>query len=500
MTEHSHGSPTVSRRGFLMSTAAAGCACGLAACTSAPATDRTFVGFGSIEDDVAIGQREHAKLVKAFGGVYEDRKLQSYVDQIGARLARVSEAPNLPYTFTIANSPIVNAFALPGGPVTITRGLLALCDSEAELAGVLGHEIGHVTARHSAERQGQAVFAQLGAAVLGAISGSSQVSQLLNYGAMAYLRSYSRSQELEADRLGARYLEQANYDVDAMVTFLDSLYDQSKVEARMMGLPEGKVDEFNMMATHPRTKQRVEEAMRIAAVTRQQDPIVNRGVYLNTISGMLYGDDPEQGIVFGRRFVHPDLRFEFTVPEGFRLMNSPDKVLARDQDGNAIVFDMARHGSRSMTEYITREWAANAELREVEAIEVNGLQAATAATRGRANGRPMDIRLLAIRRDGNEVYRFMFLTNPTHTRTLSTPLRRTTYSFRELSVAEAARVRPLELIVTYVRPGETVSDLSRGLPYEEFNEDWFRVLNDLDPGERLKVDQIVKMVAERGAA
>lgn len=486
----------LSRRSFLSGATACGCSATLAACAVNPATGRnTFTGLaGGMDNDIALGQREHPKLLQSFGGAYEHPRLQSYVDRIGKRVAALTEQPNLPYTFTIANSQVVNAFALPGGPVTITRGLLALCDSEAELASVLGHEIAHVTARHSAERQSQGLLAQLGLTALAVATGSSDLANLVGMGAGAYLQSYSRDQESEADRLGARYMEKAGYDVDAMVTFLDSLYGQSRLEARMMGLPEGKVDEFNMMATHPRTKDRVQQAIQIAAVSNQQNAIVNREVYLNEVNGMLFGDDPEQGITYGRRFAHPELRFEFTVPEGFRIINDPAKVLALNPQGDAIVFDMARHGALDMTSYITRQWARGARLDQVEAITVNGLPAATAVTRGKINNKMSDIRLVAIRKDGNEVYRFMLVTAPARTRQMDAAMKQATYSFKRLTPAEAARVKPLELIVTFARPAETVSSLSREMPFDQFNEDWFRLLNNMDPTEVLKDRQLIKMI------
>lgn len=488
----------LSRRHFLGGTAACS-GLALCGCSQNAATGRSMFTplAGSIQSDVEIGQREHAKLVKAFGGVYDNRKLQSYVDRIGKRLAAQSEYPDLPYTFTIANSPIVNAFALPGGPVTVTRGLLALADSEAELASVLGHEIGHVTARHAAERQSRQLMAQIGLMGLAVATGSRQVADIASYGAQAYLQSYSRTQEMEADRLGARYIERAGYEVDAMVAFLDSLYDQSRVEAAMLGLPEGKVDEFNMMATHPRTKDRVAEAMRIAAVTADQRGEVNREVYLNSVNGMLFGDDPSQGIIYGRRFAHPELRFEFVVPEGFRLVNSDDKVVARDQEGDLIVFDMDRIGSSDMRDYITREWAEGARVENLEAITVNGMEGATAATRGKVADRAMDIRLVAVRKDADEVYRFMFGSLPERTTDLNEAYRRTTYSLRRLTQAEAAEVKPLRLVITKVRAGESVDDLAAALPYGQWNEDWFRMLNNLGKDQGLSPDDVVKMVLAR---
>lgn len=492
---------TLSRRHF-MAAGAAVCTGALCGCAQSPATGRTFFAGmgGDVDDDIKLGQQEHAKLVKSFGGVYEDRKLQSYVDSIGRKLAATSEMPNLPYTFTIANSPIVNAFALPGGPVTITRGLLALCNSEAELAGVLGHEIGHVTARHTAERQGQGMLAQLGLTVLAVATGSSDLANVASYGAQAWLQSYSRDQESEADALGARYMERTGYDVEKMVTFLDSLHEHSVVEARMAGLPEGQVDEFSMMASHPRTVDRVRDAAKIANGTSQTNPVVNREVYLNNINNILFGDDPEQGIITGNRFAHPDLRLEFTVPSGFRMTNGATSVKAQNSDGALIIFDMGKTGSSSMTAYIGREWAPRSQLSGVEPLTINGLEAATAVTRGKVNNKVVDVRLLAIRKDSDEVFRLAFLTPPSLTSSLADDFRRTTYSFRRLSATEAAAIKPLRLVVTYVRKGETIESLAKEFPFDRWNKDWFRLLNGLRGDQSIKAGDIVKMLQARASS
>lgn len=481
----------------LLATAGASCALGLCGCAQSPATGRTFLGTGSIEDDVKTGQQEHAKLVKSFGGVYEDRKLQSYVEKVGKKLAETSEAPNLPYTFTIANSPIVNAFALPGGPVTITRGLLALCNSEAEMAGVLGHEIGHITARHTAERQGQSMLAQLGVAALAVATGSNQLASLAGQGAQAWLLSYSRSQESEADALGARYLERTNYDVDKMVTFLDALHDYSVVEGRMAGLPEGQVDEFNMMATHPRTVDRVRDAMKIAAVAQQSNPLINREIYLNEINGLMFGDDPKEGTIQGRRFAHRDMRLEFIVPEGFRLTNSDKNVTARHSSGASIVFDVASNRYGEPMAYLTQGWARGASLSNLRSLMVNGMDAAAASTRGRVGNTNVSVDLVALRKDNDEVYRLLFLTPLGQAAALEEDYRQMLNSFRRLSTAEAASLKPLRLIITYVRKGETPDSLSREMPFGSFNDDWFRLLNQLPDRATLSAGQVVKMVQAR---
>lgn len=493
---------THDRRCFLSGMAAATLCAGLSGCgTVNPATGRTsFTGVYSVEDDVKLGRDEHAKIVQEFGGEYENRKLQGYVDGIGKNLSHYTEFQQFPYKFTILNTPIVNAFALPGGFVYVSRGLLSLASNEAELAGVVAHEIGHVNARHTAERLTAAQASQLGliagaigAAVLGLPQEIMQVGQSI---AAMSIQSYSRSQELEADTLGIRYMTKAGYDPDGMVTFLSTLRAQSVVEAQMQGLPAGSVDEYNIMATHPRTIERVEQAMQVAAAARPASPRLGRDAYLDHIDGMLFGDDPRQGIVRGRLFQHPGLRFQFRVPEGFRLVNGEAQIMARDNKGAAILFDTAPvKSSRDMASYLQNEWT-KMRLRDLETITINGLEAATGWVRGQDKQRgQIDLRAVAIRRDAGSVYRFLFLSPAGESQRLARPFRETTYSFRTLTPAEASRIKALRLLVVPVRPGDTIQGLARTLPYDQYNEAWFRLLNDLESGQPLTPKQRIKVIA-----
>ena len=491
------------RRRFVMGMMATTMLAGLPACTTTnPATGRSsFTGLYSVEDDIRLGRREHPKLVRQFGGEYENPKLRRYVEEIGRKLALGTEHQQLPYTFTLLNSPIVNAFALPGGYVYLSRGLMALASNEAEMAGVLSHELGHVNARHSAERISAAQMAQLGllagallGSAMGVGRGAMEIGQQI---AMLSIQSYSRQQEFEADMLGVRYMSRAGYEPDAMVTFLSTLREQSIVDAKMRGLPPGAVDRFNMMSTHPRTVDRVQEAMKAAAVSRPRNPRVGRDAYLANINGMLFGDDPKQGVVKGRTFQHPGLKFQFTVPEGFRLMNEPDRVVAQNRQGAAIVFDTGPiRQSRDMASYLQNEWTPKTPLKEVERIQINGIEAATGWVRGwDKSRRTVDIRGVAIRRSANSAYRFLFLNQAKDSPRLSRGFRETTYSFRRLSNAEANRVKPLRLLLVPARPGDTVSGLSRTLPYGKYNESWFRVLNDMKENQGLRANQRLKVVA-----
>jgi predicted Zn-dependent protease len=469
----------------------------LGGCATAPATGRTFFTGGmSAEDEVRLGSQEHAKIVPQFGGVYDNAALSAYVTSIGNLLVQTSEIPDQKFTFTVLDSPIVNAFALPGGYVYVTRGLLALADSEAEVAGVLAHEIGHVTARHSAERYGQALAANLAGVGLGVLLGNSAVSETFNAASAVALRSFSRDQEYEADFLGVRYLSRAGFDTQAMAGFLSKLQADSRLEAEIAGQP-GKADEFNIMQTHPRTADRIRQAINQAGTTSVKDPIVGRDVYLGKIDGLLYGDNPDQGLIRGRQFLHPKLRFAFEVPKDFRLLNSAERVLARGPDGAGIIFDQAREaGTGSMTAYMTQVWAKGVALQGVEAITINGMAAATGQVSVQSRGGPRDLRLVAIRYDDNAVYRLLFITPPKLTDSLSLPFRETTYSFRKLSAAEAAALKPWRMVRHTVRPGETAASVAARMPFADYRLERFRVFNGLSETSTLPAGATVKTVVE----
>ena len=478
-------------------------ACGLAAalaiagCAQSPATGRNiFTGGLSPQDEVQLGRQQHPEIVKEFGGIYNDPKLQAYVDSLGGLLAKTSELPHIEWHFTILDSPIVNAFALPGGYVYVTRGLLSLADNEAELAGVLAHEIGHVTARHSAERYGQSMLGTAAALGVGVLLGSENAAQATSNVAQLAVLSYSRDQEFEADTLGVRYLARTGHDPNAMATFLQRLLGHSRYEAELAGRPEA-ADAFDITQTHPRTADRVQRAIQTAGGRGVADPIVARDLYLDKIDGMVYGDSPAQGFVRGQRFLHPDLGFAFEVPEGFELANTPTRVIARNPNGAAIVFDQARQPSRSrMTRYLADEWARDVPLNDLQALNVNGLEAATAWTRSNTRQGEADFRLVSIRFDDGNIYRFLFVTPANLSASLSGPLRRTTYSFRRLDNQQAADLRPYRIDIYRVKSGDTASGIARRMPLGEESLGQFQVLNGLRPDEPLRAGQRVKVVVE----
>lgn len=489
----------VTRRRFLTTTLGT-LGLGIAGCTTNPATGRlSYTGGYSPEDDIELGRSQHPKLLSAFGGEYDNTQLKNYVDNVGKRLSEHTEYQQFPYQFTLLNSPIVNAFALPGGYVYVSRGLLVLASNEAEMAGVLAHELGHINARHTAERLGAqqlgsigVLAGSLGGAVLG-LPGIGGISQSI---VASSVKSYSRKQEFEADMLGVRYMSKASYDPDAMVTFLGTLREQSMVEAQMLGLPPGAVDEFNMMSTHPRTIDRVKEAASVAAVQRPANPKTGREEYLTKIDGMLFGDDPSQGIVDGRHFVHPVMRLQFTVPDGFRIHNEESVVFAESTRGGALAFDVdASRTDGDMAAYIRNEWAPKAPLRDTESFTIDALGAATAWTTVNSRGQLIDLRLVAIRGDGRSVFRFLFLSLREQTEGLTPEFMQTTQSFRRLSSEEARQIKPLRLRVQTAGQDDTVEQLARTLPFGRFNARWFRVINDLGATAPIPANQPIKVIS-----
>lgn len=457
------------------------------------------------------GDRSHAQLVAQFGGAYRG-PVSAYVDQLGRRLAAVSEQPQGPWTFTVLDNPTINAFALPGGYVYVTRGLIALANDEAELAGVIGHEIGHVTAGHGAQRQTRSTVAQIGvlAAVIGAAAAGLEGPALDAVGQMGsavgagMLASYSRTQEFEADLLGVRYLSRAGLDPFAQADFLESMKAQSALSARLAGgaYDPTRVDFF---ASHPATADRAREAVRAArleAGARPGEGARNRDRFLAAIDGMTFGDSRAHGFVRGRRFVHPDLRFAFSVPEGFTITNAATQVVARGPRDAALVFDGGDDPGGPLDAYVARVWAAGiarqartGELQGLERIRIGGMEAATAYLPVQTGRGVRVAQLTAIRFGGGRLYRFLGLSGSSD-RAARAALDRAARGFERLSPAEAARLQPLRIRVATVRPGDTAESLAARTAFDTARVERFRVLNGLAPGAQPRPGDRVKLVVE----
>jgi predicted Zn-dependent protease len=481
---------------------------GLAGCTSVvnPATGERQLTAMSPEQEQQVGASEHPKILQQFGGSYDEQNLQAYVTEIGEKLAAVSELPDQDFTFTLLNSDVVNAFALPGGYVYVSRGLLALAENEAEVAGVIAHEIGHVTARHSAQRYTRGTGAQIGltlgtvlAGVFGGKVAAEAVQQLGGAGAQAYLAGYSREQEFQSDELGVRYLARAGYDPTAMASFLEKLGAQSELARRLAG-KEGQADpSTSMFATHPRTPDRVrraaERAEGAAAGRVEAEP------YLEQIDGLVYGEDPSQGFVRGRTFVHPELGFRFTAPDGFKLINAPSAVIGGDRSGRGMKFDGGKlEGAASMPAYLSEVWAKELKIPQVDnvrAFEIDGMPAASGGTSGRTNdGKEVGVALAAIRAGDGQVYRFLFLSPGGMNQNEARAYQQTVESFERLSAAESTDFKPKRIQVVRAEAGDDAEDFARRMAVDDLPLEQFLVLNGLAEGEAVAAGSLVKIITE----
>ena len=310
---------------------AAAAALSMAACATNPVTGKTELALVSESQEIAMGQ-EYAKQVEAQLGLVDDAGLQAYVRRVGASLAAKSERPQLPWRFGVVEDAVPNAFALPGGPVYITRGLMNLMDSEAELATVLGHEIAHITARHSVQQMSRAQLGQIGL-VLGSILSPTiqSVGGALSSGLQVLFLKYGRDAERQADELGFKYALEESYDVREMDDVFAALQRVGEVEGRS-GLP-------SWLSSHPDPGERVQTAQqRAAALPAPPAPrTVGRAEYLSEIEGLVYGENPRLGFFRGNEFLHPDMRFRLIFPPNWKTQNMSQAVVAVSQNQDAII-------------------------------------------------------------------------------------------------------------------------------------------------------------------
>jgi len=439
--------------------------------------------------------REHQRILAAYGGVYNDPKLQAMLEQTVERLVAASERPDLHYKVTMLNSQSINAFALPTGQLYVTRGLIALANDESELASVLAHEMGHVVARHAAIREEQVKQAALVGRVVSDVISDPEVGALALAKSKLALASFSRAQEFEADAIGIGIASRAGYDPYGAVRFLTSMEHNSELKPQPSGAIDPRAPDF--LSSHPATPERISNAL--ANARQYSGPnttgtIIGRdkNAYLSGIDGIVFGEDPSEGFVRGRRFLHPRLGFTFTAPEGFTLDNTAQAVLGvKRGGGQALRLDVVRvPAEQTLAAYLTSGWIENIDPGTVADITINGFPAATAA----AKGDQWDFRLYAIR-FGSDVYRFIFATKR-RTPETDRVFRDSVGTFRRMSLAEIEDAKPLRLQIVTVGPGDTVEKLAMRMAVPDRQVERFRVLNGLEPGERLKSGSEVKIVVE----
>lgn len=477
----------------LVSLTLLGLSLAVSGCVTNQATGKTQLAtLMSSDDEAAVGAEAHPKIIAAYGGVYDDQAVGLYVAGVTRRIVGATQTPKQQYRVTVLNSPVVNAFALPGGYVYVTRGLLSLVNDEAELAGVLGHEIGHVIARHGAQRQTAALGTSVLGAVLGAVVGNDALNQAVGLGSQGLLAGYSRDQEYEADTLGVHYLANAGYDPYAQGDFLAAMDQNSRLEAMLAGSSGGRGADW--LASHPATPERVAAARREASVSPMARGQGERGqaALFRAINGMIYGDSPEQGIVRDRTFIHPVGRFRFDVPAGFRIINGAQAVQASGPQKSLVKFDSARKAANvSIGQYLANVWAAGVAISRVELFSVNGLPAARAHTIIGA----FNATLVAIEAPDGHVYRFLMGEQRQTSPRYQADLDRIAASFRLISAAEARAVKPLRIRIVTAGAGDTVASLAARMSFADYKVERFRALNGLSANAALRAGQKVKLIS-----
>lgn len=445
------------------------------------------------------GAQYHPQLLAEFGGAMTGTHAQ-YVEQVGKNIAVQSGLGNARESFTVSllNSPVHNAFAVPGGYIYTTRQLVTLMNNEAELAGVLGHEVGHVAARHSQRRQAESQKNTLlggGLAILsGILLGDSGLGNTLSRtfmeGSQMLTLKFSRQQELEADDLGIQYLGRAGYDQRAMGTVLASLAAQNGLDARLAGR-NASVPEW--ASTHPDPASRVQSALAKASAAGAGG-VTNRDTFLTRIDGMLYGDDPAQGMIEGSTFIHPEMRLAFTAPQGFYMVNGTRAVSIQGQGGQAQMTLAAYSGN--LETYVRQQFTAlggqnsNLAPAQLERTTVNGLPAVYGTARVNNGQSQVDVVVFAYEFARDRAYHFTAIAPAGRAATFNSMFQ----SMRRITQAEATSVVPKKLQVVTVARGDTVASLARRMAYDSAQEDRFRVLNALSSGATLTPGQKVKLV------
>ncbi len=449
--------------------------------------------------DKAEGAKAHPQLLQEFGGSVTGRQA-TYVEGVGKTIAVQSGLGNAKseFTVTLLNSSVNNAFAIPGGYIYVTRELVGLMNNEAELAGVLGHEVGHVAAQHQKKRQAaaqqNAIIGVIGSVLSGVLLGNNALGkigqQVFSQGSQMLTLKYSRGQETEADNLGIDYLRKAGYDPRAMSTVLQSLANQNNLEATLQG-SNTRVPEW--ASTHPADGPRIKAALDRAGSAATG--ITNRDKFLTGIDGIMWGDDPHQGVIEGRKFLHPDMKFAFEAPQGFYLVNGTTSVAIAGQSAKGELSNGAYSGD--LDTYVNAVFAGldkngQASIRpaSIQHTTVNGIPAAYGAARANNDSGTVDVIVFAYELGPKQAVHFL-----TAAQTGGADVFNSMFgSMRKITDSEAAAVKPRKVSVQTVKKGDTVQSLSARMAYSDHQLERFLVLNGLTETSNLLPGQKVKLV------
>ena len=458
-------------------------------CAVNPVTGDHELMLLSEEDEIRLGRESDSQVMGEYG-VYKDPQLTTYLDSMGKKLAKLSHRPGLPYEFKILDTPVVNAFAVPGGYVYFTRGILANLNSEAELAGVMGHELGHITARHSAQQYSRAQLAQLtlGSAMM--LSETLQVlAPLAQMGVSMLFLSYSRDNEREADDLGVAYSSKAGYDATHMALFFETL-ERMKPTSDKSGLPE-------WFSTHPDPEDRIGAVQR-EAIKWQKDLglknfKVNRDVYLKQLNGMVYGEDPREGFVENDVFYHPLLRFQFPVPANWTLQNTRAMVqMTSGKKDAAIMFTLS---SAKSPEQAARDFVRKnrGRLMASDQKRINGLSAVRTVSKIMTNNGTLEIMSGYVQK-GGKVYEFHGLAPENVFRSYQPVFQKTMEGFKPLTNKRMLNRKPHRIGIASTPRTGTVKQALKALGASDKKLQAWAVMNGKTLDETVQAGTLLKIV------
>jgi len=457
-----------------------------AACARNPATGQNQIVLISEAQEIAMGQAYDSEVVATIG-LYPDSALQAHIQQLGAQLAATSERPGLPWTFRIVDDPAVNAFALPGGHIFITRGILASLSSEAELAGVMGHEIGHVTARHSAVQMSREQLFQLGLG-LGAVASSTvaRYAGNISQGLQVLSLKFSRDDESQADDLGLRYMQRARFDPRAMPGVFTMLARESQASGG------GRVPEW--LETHPDPEHRFERISQAVAALPQDfsGTVVGRDAYLQRLPGLVYGTNPRQGFFAGNRFLHPDLRFQITFPQGWATNNGAQAVTAVSPAQDAAL--ILSQANAANPDDATRAFVSRQGITAGTSARASfaGLAAVTTPFAATSDGGAVQ-GTVAFVQLGTAVYQMVSFAPDARWSTYQAAAEQAMRSFQRLTDPAALNVQPQRLAIVRLARRTTIAALATQRPSPVAAAVLARI-NNVEPDSMLEAGTLVKWV------
>lgn len=468
-----------------------------AGCAVNPVTGRKQVSLMSEKQEIALGAESDPQIIAQFG-LYEDEAIQKFIDTHGQEMAAVSHRSNLKYQFRILDSPVVNAFAVPGGYVYFTRGIMAHFNNEAEFAGVLGHEIGHIAAKHSAQQYTKSTLAQV--LFIGGLIVSPELRSFANEAQTAMqllFLKYSRDNESQSDELGVEYSSKVGYDAHQMADFFKTL--------KLLSTSEDGQTIPTFLSTHPDPLDR--NAKVDALATEWQNKLqltaykVSRQSYLDMIDGIIYGDDPRQGYVENDIFYHPGLKFLYPVPSGWNIENSPTQVQMAPKDGKALMVLLVAEGNSLQTAAtnaatqlkLTVSSSTTIKINGLEALEVRSQQITDDPNTGQKN--VIDLQSVYIQY-GQLIYVFHGLSLPADFSVYKPYFDKTMFGFGELKDQSKIDVKPDRIKVVAVKKEGTLGQalLDYSIPTNKHRE--HGIVNGMDPTDQVAAGEKIKIITK----